>query len=101
MEDITLERRGYFYSFFSKEAVDPTGIHDEIKKRRLETLGQLQAMRSGQWQMSHPCQEPTQVRARFDEKASMEKSGNEICLLNLHPRNNPLYSVGHILDCCF
>lgn len=51
--------------------------------------------------MSHPCQEPTQVRVRFGEKASMEKSGNEICLLNLEPRNNPLYSVGHILDCAF
>lgn len=43
MEDITLEGRWYFYSFFSKEAVDPTGIHDEIKKRGFETLGQLEA----------------------------------------------------------
>lgn len=43
MEDITLERRWYFYSLFSKEAVDPTGIHDEIKKRGFETLGQLEA----------------------------------------------------------
>lgn len=43
MEDITLEGRWYFYSLFSREAVDPMGIHDEIKKRGFETLVQLQA----------------------------------------------------------
>lgn len=76
---------------------------NKIKKRRFETLGQLQA--DEVWMMvnvtSHiPDITLTDNRVRFGEKASVEKSGSEVCLLNVQPRNNPLYSVRHILDCC-
>lgn len=99
VEDITLERRRYFYSLFSKEAVDPTGIHDEIKKRRFETLGQLQA--DEVWMMINVTSLPGCLPKSEWDLVKIYGEEWQWSLLSLQPRNNPFYSVGHILDCCF
>lgn len=75
----------------SKESAHQWGIKDKIKdnkikKRRFETLGQLQA--DEVWTMVNVTSHIsdivlTNIRVRFSEKASVEKSGSEVCLLNL------------------
>jgi len=69
-------------------------MHNETEGRRSEALRQLQA-RSGSWQLSHPGGGATKVRVRVSEKACLDESGNEVCVLSLLSRDKPLHGVGH------
>lgn len=80
---------------FSKEDVEPAGIHDEIKKRRFETLRQLQA--NEVWVMAAITylSGAAKIRVRFIEKARLNESGNEVCVLRSLSRGKQLCGMGH------
>lgn len=65
-------------------------LHDEVKKRRFETLGHLRAYEI--WVVTGIT---SKARARFSKKACLEKTGNEVCVLSLLSLDKPLCAVGH------